>query len=422
MRSAARIIASSKPAVTFEVHPVRAFAYALEHQLTALMVAMESGNRHHVWFEGGWPVLVEVSADVMSLRDALATLPGIDMIAVDMIAATAVTESSLAEQLVSAGVVPPDGVIVAKHAQLRARLDFVLGLGNVQFRVYRTAKVDDGAERIPPARVFMQATRIKSNRPMIDAYIRRLGDARVRLHANADLESYELTKAEHDTARRLRDQPLTVRQLVDLGSEPRVAHAVVFALAMAGHVRRVSASAPVSDPPAPTSQPRPSFPALRRETPAPLGDPAITTLPPGASRPPSAERVTGTRQRRASQIGMEAYRDAERAVGMKSFGAASMSIKKAMTFDPANDTYRVLHAYIEAAKNHYPKDRSEEALAAIDKIVAADEQNAVAHYYRARLLKRLRRAEEAREAFARAAQLDPTNTHALSETKKRTTR
>ncbi len=444
MHDASEIIASSEPAVSFELHPVRALAYALQHRLTALMVA---GEGRHLWFEDGLAVWAEVPEPTPALRDVLATFDDVDQITLGMLAPGAPSEDELARELLEANALSRETLARARNIQLAARLEHILALGEgVAFQVYRTNRPKLGLVGLPVGRCYMIAARGPHNGDMVDRYVGRLGDMALSVLRSADLKSCGFTASELAVARRLQELPATVAELLAAGAPRRDVHSVVFALSMSGALQRTSqpgqGSLPVpSTPPAPPSQParasRPDFtpvplsqppdssprpsirdrpfrrgparservsqPGLRRDTPAP-------GIPDAPISRPSAQRVS-----HALKLSVEAFERAERALGMGDFGGAARHIAKALSYDPDNRQYQALAAFSAADRNAGNK-KVEESMRRLRELLDEDDGNAAAHYYLARLYKRDRKHKaEALAHFRRAAELDPSNRHAVSE-------
>jgi hypothetical protein len=265
--NAAELIATSTPTVSFELHPVRAFAYAQQHKLTALVAC---GEAHFVWFDGGAPIWAEVPEATLSLRDALAGMDGVDLITLAVLAGEAASEDELARLLLEASAADPLAIAAARSAQLVARLGCVLALGdNTSFRVYRTPRTAGEFEGIPAARVFMIAARQSINVEMVDRYVGRLGDTPLSVRNGADVDALGFSRNEHAIAVRLREAPATLDDLLDGGATARDVHGVVFALSMSGNLQRLSdpglhpgmPTPPLSTPSQPSLSPRPVPPA-----------------------------------------------------------------------------------------------------------------------------------------------------------------
>jgi hypothetical protein len=448
------------PALEFDAHPLRAIGYAAEHALTAEVVVSDAAGRiGAVWFERGAVARIQLHKPALTLGDAVVQRFGVDLIAVEMLAGVG-GEARLAAELLGADLVTAAQIEEATSACALADVEALLRGGDAtHFAVYRAhgAAPDALREPLPPILLFVRAARMMACRKRVDDYVTRLAQSQLRLGATIDLSPARLDDDENRVAAAMRRGTFTIQGLVDDGAPRGAVHGLVFAVSMVGGIERVSISprarsrttpnralaqdvaphsgvtamaafvaaddAPTSAPQAkatsgypqgtPSTAPRP----FRRGTPhseraGRSGRPSASDLPtqsdaPGASLAP----VSGPP--RDAMMAMRSFQEAERAIGLKDFTRAGRAIVRALRDESDNPSYRALNAYVDGEAGSV--ERAEVSLAELDAIIIKAPQNAVAHYYRARLLKRLRRHGDARAAFALAAKLDPTNQHAVEE-------
>ena len=439
MRSAARILEVSEPIIGFEVQPVRAFSYALQHKLNALMVAAHPTTTAYIWFVRGRLTELHLEPSPLCLIDALTPLDGVDRITLQMLAPGAPSDDVLAQELLDAGAVDAETMAEARMAQSLVGLDVLFALrDSVAVSIYADDSADGTARSVPPALVFMRAARLAENFGLVDGYIQRLADSPLSVHEMSNLRGCEMSADELRVARLLQDMPSTVQGLLDAGAARRDVHAVVFAMSMAGEMVRASQPSIRSRPsdavpisarrPSTSVSAPPSSPSIR-SAPSSIrsGPSSVRGMPFRRSKAPRAERVSrhpapeSDRMMRAKQtnvavkFALESFKAAERALGMNQFTLAAEHVTRALGYDADNLTYQAFAAFVAVADRRSKTADLQKGLKDLGRILVHDSNNASAHYFRGRILKRLKKRESARDAFKRAAELDPSNLHAVEE-------
>ena len=143
-----------------------------------------------------------------------------------------------------------------------------------------------------------------------------------------------------------------------------------------------------------------------------------------ASRPAPQPRVSGVAPaRRAPASATEAFEEAKRALQHLDVARAVELAELAVAAEPSHPDYEALLAFARAEAKGEPAFGDDahyaDELATLGAICDNAPRPALAHYYRARLLKRMRRRADARADFARALELDPSNVDAARELKLR---
>jgi Tetratricopeptide repeat len=331
---------------------------------------------------------------------------------------------------------------------------------------------EDGGRALDPLEAILPEARLDRFAPQVDAYVARLEGRRWELRADAKIPRRLLRGGETIVADALSTEGCRPSTLVARGVDERRVNALFFAAALCGRLqparaamagpsarpsgqvpkrisymmgdvrvsrkppRRSSASmaavsgvaprAPVSRAPvsrAPVSRvpvsrvpvsrvpgPRPSVSCVARMPREPVG-----TEP--SARPSGALRLASLSEELGSAAA--AYDRAQLALQRLDTAGAIELATIAVAREPTHPDYVALLAFARAEAKGSPAlgdgGHYDEELAVLNALCDHAARPAVAHYYRARLLKRLRRRDEAQADFARALELDPSNVDAARE-------
>ncbi|MEZ4446869.1 MAG: tetratricopeptide repeat protein [Polyangiaceae bacterium] len=273
-----------------------------------------------------------------------------------------------------------------------------------------------------PLRAIVPEARTRGFAVAVTAYVDRLRGAPLVLAPSWPAEASGLLAHERQALAQLALGPTTVDELE--AGQPRSLHALLFGLALTGQLERATSPA--------TMEARPASPTPIRSGPPQrssfvVGEVRVSKGPPRrrSSGAMPAIRLSGAPARAPREEARSPHRDAEDArlaLRHLDLARAVTLAERASAGAPERADYRALLCYARAEALGPPvgadSPHHDEALRELAGILASDPREASAHYFRGRLLQRLGRQAEAREAFAAAAELDPSNVDALREVKR----
>lgn len=253
--------------------------------------------------------------------------------------------------------------------------------------------------------------------PRDEAALAGLGALPLRLHPGATPERFGLSRADEAVIDGLRHGAPALERLLELAGDNRQrARRLVYALALTGHLDR--GVAPLdSVAPAPRSSAPPRAAGASRLS-------GRTT--PAAGSIPAPDRVERALEKSARALPEEraearvaaagAFAEARSAVDRNQLAEASRLALEACERDPGNAEYLAFHAWLRAQLGEATNPAQVGLiLAALDQAVLKERENVAVRLYRARVLKRLGRDDEAYKDFRFVARREPANLDAVRE-------
>ncbi len=266
-----------------------------------------------------------------------------------------------------------------------------------------------------------------------------LGARALRLHARATLGRFGFANDERALLDSLGSRPQPLESLLARGGvEPVRARRLVYA-ALLTHQLEVerAASAFESVPPSAAAQyAGPAVPSFSR--PPPSGRRAEPTIPPPPSRSsvPASAAVPSSRPpdrveqalQRAARAGRErergpeldaaacAFQAAQSCISRKQFAQAERLARKACAEDATSAEYLALHAWLRMMGGELAVPaQAAQIIAALDRAVMKARDSVSIRFYRAQVLKRLGRDDDAYKDFRFVARRTPDNLDAVRE-------
>ncbi|HHH28346.1 MAG TPA: tetratricopeptide repeat protein [Polyangiaceae bacterium] len=288
---------------------------------------------------------------------------------------------------------------------------------------------EDAGRQLDPLGAIVPEARQDAFRNDVGSYVARLEGRRWRLRPGAKLPRRLLRGDEVRLAAAL-VEGISPRDATERGLDSRGVEALFFAAALCGRLepaRRMASGVACSVKPVRRSSHVISEVRVSRKPPrrssvrnlaaeVPASVPAVSVVPP----PELRRRMSHvSRLRPPPTSPSQAFVEANRALQHLDVVRAVELAERAVAAHPSHPDYRAFLAFAQASAKGEPAPGDEghyaDELATLDEICATAPRPALAHYYRARLLKRLRRRAEARADFARALELDPSNVDAARE-------
>jgi hypothetical protein len=246
----------------------------------------------------------------------------------------------------------------------------------------------------------------RGTQPRQEAALAALGTRSLSLSPHAALERFELSELERAWVERLRARPLTSHELLAHAEldYPR-ARRLLYALLL---TRQLEVGSPLSSAPRASSVP-----------------PASATPHVGSGYPNErvehalerASRLVRERARAEGAIeGARAVEAAREALAHKHFAEAERLARKACEADPGNPEYIALRAWLRMQCGDLAAPASAaEVVAALDRAAMKAPGSVSVRFYRAQVLKRLGRDDEAYKDFRFVARRDPSELDAVRE-------
>ncbi|MEQ9320491.1 MAG: tetratricopeptide repeat protein [Polyangiaceae bacterium] len=286
----------------------------------------------------------------------------------------------------------------------------------------------DAGRPLEPLGAILPEARQDAFAADVAAYVARLHGRDWRLRADARVPRRLLRGDEAAVADALVAgcNPKTLREQ---GLAAKAVEALFFAVALCGRlepVRRAASHVTSSMKPVRRSSHVISEVRVSRKPPRRPSSmrsvvvPAATVAQRASSAPRPQRRVSGVEQlRRPPASASEAFDEARRALQHLNVARAVELAELAVAAEPTHPDYQALLAFARAEAKGEPAFGDDthyaDELAMLNQICSNAPRPALAHYYRARLYKRMRRRAEARADFARALELDPSNVDAARE-------
>jgi tetratricopeptide (TPR) repeat protein len=369
----------------------------------------------------------------------------------------------LGDTLVRLDKVRPDALVAALREQLGRRLCWLERLpresaygfyADVDFLEDRPAC---GAD---PHELIWRCLREGQAHPREQALLSALGERPLVLRQHAALERGALSDAERAWLERARENPQSLGSLLGRGGlDPARARRLVYALLVLRLIEVIPEAAS-SAPPAPRSSAPAAYAAASSLLPPPAGSllppPASSLLPPAGSLPPSSlppagapssipssgtsgsvprgssTRPPGDRVEHALERASRLVRERTRAEGAavaasalgearelierKSYAEAEQQARKARDADPSDPEILALHAWLRMHTGDLSIPAlSAQVMSALDRAVMKAPESVSVRTYRAQVLKRLGRDEEAFRDFRFIARRAPDQLDAVRE-------
>lgn len=248
--------------------------------------------------------------------------------------------------------------------------------------------------------------------PRQEAVLSALGTRPLRLAPGAALERFELPASVHACFQHLRARPLELDALIArTGLEPAQARRSIYALLMTRQLEPLStAGAPLTSPPPDSSAERTPTPARRGSSPPPTPDRVEHALQ-------RASRVV--RERTRAEGAAEALRAvdaASQSIARKKYAEAEALVHQACSADPGNAEYMALHAWLRMQNGELAVPALAAQIATtLDRAVMKAPSSVPVRLYRAQVLKRLGRDEDAYKDFRFVARRNPEHLDAVRE-------
>ncbi len=282
--------------------------------------------------------------------------------------------------------------------------------------------VDRPACRAEPLALIWRCVRDSENTyPRQDALLAQLGSKPLCLHQDSAPDHFGLDEHERSWLAAVAREPQSLEAaLARPELEPYRARRLIYTLALTRHLDRGDELAPLEStpPPAPlVPPPVEPLPSARR-----------SSAPPPAIRPPSAppgdrlERAlekTRTARGDGSILATEAalaFEAAQRCLERKQLELAEPLARLATEAEPGNAEYLALHSWLRALKGELTSpQKAVQIVAALDRAVMKQRSSTSIRFYRAQVLQRVGRDDDALKDFRFIARREPTHLDALRE-------
>ncbi|MCC6645859.1 MAG: DnaJ domain-containing protein [Polyangiaceae bacterium] len=306
---------------------VNLVVYVLDRRLSGTLV-LESPDRHRhaVFFEAGHPAKARVAGEVARLGAVLSEIVPLDPAAVEEACeAAALARRLVGEELLQRGLVDADGLLAGLRESLSRKVAHLFHLPDeTAYAFYAGVNLLErwGAPEsttIDGLSLVVRGVRARPFDPRVDAALRGLGDAKLRLHVRGDLRRFRLLDRGRGIVEILKVRPMPLAGLLSAGVADELdVRLIVYAFLLTRHLDLGTGKAPVGvedeDGPllAPRGSPRP--PAARppsgvtdlRSITAAIAEEARAASPPASLPPGLAERRQEIRDR-AAKIDGETY-------------------------------------------------------------------------------------------------------------------
>jgi tetratricopeptide (TPR) repeat protein len=278
----------------------------------------------------------------------------------------------------------------------------------------------------------------------------------LRLHAEATPERFDLSPDELALADAMRTEPQQLAAAPQaFGIDEGRARRLVYALALTRHLDLGRAERPVESvpPPKPSSTARPAAPSAAPPQPAAMAPESVTPVAMPPSRRPTAPAIPAVRRSAAPRSGnlhsspavdriehaleraarssahpeappspernqqaVRAFEAAQQCVSRKQFERADGFARQACEADPMSAEYLALHAWLRMQLGDLSHPlRSSEIVAWLDRAVMKERESTSIRFYRAQVLKRLGRDDDAYRDFRFVARRKPDHLDAVRE-------
>jgi hypothetical protein len=268
------------------------------------------------------------------------------------------------------------------------------------FHVERDLLPQQVSHVIDPLRsIWCSIEKQREPHPQQAALLAELDGKKLRLHGGAAPERFGFNAADQIVVNALRTRPRALGELLQAGlAEPERVRRLVYTLTLTQHLDLRSDRAPLGSVPAPAS-------VRAREL-----DRRPDSMPP-------ASRADSVRcPQKSSPAAEAAYQAALGQIGRKRFDAAEALARVAAEAEPGNAEYVALHAWLRAQLGQLSDPRAvAPILAALDRAVQQHRDNSALRLYRAQVLKRLGRDEDAYKDFCSILRREPRHLDAARE-------
>ncbi|HVZ33111.1 MAG TPA: hypothetical protein VG963_11845, partial [Polyangiaceae bacterium] len=226
-----------------------------------------------------------------------------------------------------------------------------------------------------------------------------LDGKKLRLHGAAATERFGFNAADQIVVNALRTRPRALDELLQAGlAEPERVRRLIYTLMLTRHLDVGSERAPLDSVPPP-----PSVRARELDR-APV------------SVAPISRADTVRCPQKTSPSAEAAYQAALGRIGRKQFDAAEALARAASEAEPSNAEYLALHAWVRAQLGQLSDPRAvAQIVAALDRAVHQQRDSSVLRLYRAQVLKRLGRDEDAYKDFCFILRREPRHLDAARE-------